>query len=202
VNLLVLGTSNRGILQAPNIFRYAESLETKFGVSDYKPFISLQIFGILFLIALLLFLFFKTIYGLKLRALGDNTELAEESGIKITFYYIFGLSLTNFLAGISGVITAQIQGFTDIHMGQGLLIVALAALILGEAIIPVGCSDVARVILSSVIGSILYYFLALTVITLGINATYIKFLTAVLVLFAAASGKKLVPKEEPHTHEY
>lgn len=127
---------------------------------------------ILLLIFTILYLLFHTEFGLIFRTVGDNEILVEDGAHNINFYKIIGLGLANSLVAFAGIITAFNQGFADINMGFGIIIVTIAALVIGEEIVSRFNSNLYMPIsltLSPIIGSFLYYFAILLILKLSIQ---------------------------------
>jgi len=152
---------------------------------------SLFLLGI-FIICLIavLYCFFGTELGASLRATGSNMNMSRAQGINVEFIKVLGLVLSNAIVALSGALLAQYQGFADISMGRGAIVIGLAAVIIGEAIIsPLLNSNFTKKIgigfafrlLGVVLGGIIYFFVYQTVIFLGLDTDLLKMLSALVV---------------------
>ena len=121
----------------------------------HNPMFVLAVFVVL-LIALL-YWFFGRELGSALRATGANGNMARAQGINTNFTKVVGLMISNGLVALAGALLAQYQGFSDINMGRGAIVVGLAAVIIGEVIFSKIFRNFALKLLSAVIGAIIYY---------------------------------------------
>jgi putative ABC transport system permease protein len=137
-------------------------------------------------------LFLSTGYGLSMRAAGANPRMAQANGVRVQRMILIGLAIANGLTALSGALFAQMLGAADVSMGIGVIVVALAAVIGGTAIIPSRIVVVAT--LACVIGSILYRLaiaVALDTGWIGLTASDVNVVTALLVALALfAPGRK------------
>ena len=128
-----------------------------------------------------LYWFFGTEMGCSLRATGCNDKMARAQGINTDFSRVLGLMVSNGLVGLSGALLAQYQGFADINMGRGAIVIGLAAVIIGEAIFGKIFHNFALLLFSVSLGSIVYYLVLQVVIWMGIDTDLLKLLSAVVV---------------------
>ena len=136
--------------------------------------------------ALLLRLFLATHLGLSLRATGDNPDMVRASSFSPAFTVTVGLCLSNALTALSGAMVGQYQKTVDINSGTGIVVIALACLIIGETVI--GRSTITRGVLAALVGSLVYRFLyAVIFYTKIVPVECLKLLTAVIVAIAIAS---------------
>lgn len=166
INLRILGRANVNLFTVNHLFSQGNSL--------------VKVIAIVLITKLLLDLFFKTHYGYLIRLVGDNPNLIESFGLDPQVYKRSGIVIANALVALSGAILAQYQGYADINMGTGMLIMGLASIILGEAI----CTRAFPVMLSTaaIIGSVFYrYALALT-LKIGFAPSDLKMITAFILL--------------------
>ena len=133
------------------------------------------------LVCIVLIMFFKTHIGLCIRATGDNEAMVSSSSINVDATKILSLAISNACVGLSGGLLAQYQGFADVNMGRGAIVIGLAAVIIGEAIFGRIFRNFALRLLSVAFGSILYYLVLQTVIWLGIDTDLLKMLSALVV---------------------
>ena len=183
VNLKIMGKAN----QAINVDKYnlLVSLRRVKGVTLTQNTLFIVAIMILLLIAVL-YWFFGTELGCSLRATGCNPSMSRAQGINTDFNKVLGLMLSNGLVALSGALLTQYQGFADINMGRGSIVIGLAAVIIGEAIFSRIFRNYALKLLSVVFGSILYYLVLQVVIWMGIDTDLLKMLSALVVaLFLA-----------------
>ena len=119
--------------------------------------------------------------GCALRATGSNLNMSRAQGINTNFNKVLGIMLSNGLVAFSGAFLAQYQGFADVKMGQGAIVIGLAAVIIGEALFGKIFKNFALRLLSVAFGSIIYYIVIQAVITMGLDANLLKLLSAAIV---------------------
>lgn len=129
----------------------------------------------------LLYWFFGTEIGHAIRATGTNANMARANGININSTKIIALVLSNGLVALAGGLLAQYQGYADINMGRGAIVIGLAAVIIGEVIFGKLFKNFALRLLSAVIGGVIYYIVIALVLKLGLNANDLKLLSACVV---------------------
>ena len=143
---------------------------------------------ILFTAALIaaLYWFFGTERGCSLRATGANANMARAQGINTSFDKVLGLMLSNGIVSLSGALLAQYQGFADVSMGRGAIVIGLAAVIIGEVVFSKFFNNFGLKLLAVSFGAIIYYIVIQIVLWLGLNTNDLKLLTALVVaLFLA-----------------
>ena len=194
VNLYIMGKSNVPLLETTTLSTYAE----QFGAHIFGSAANLNVagwavsvrdasilIGILLLttvICLLLYFFFRTDLGTAMRATGDNPHMICALGVSVDGATIFGLALSNGLVGLCGALVAQYQGFADVQMGVGMVVLGIASVIIGESLI--GTNSVGLLIVGTVMGSVLFRLLVAIALRWGLNPNDLKLITAVFV-FAA-----------------
>ena len=178
VNLKIMGKAN----QAINVdkFNLLVSLRRVKGVVLTQNTLFIVAIMIVILIAVL-YWFFGTELGCSLRATGCNPSMSRAQGINTDRNKVLGLMLSNGLVALSGALLTQYQGFADINMGRGSIVIGLAAVIIGEAIFSRIFRNFALKLLSVVFGSILYYLVLQIVIWMGIDTDLLKMLSALVV---------------------
>ena len=183
VNLKIMGKAN----QAINVdkFNLLVSLRRVKGVALTQNTLFIVAIMIIILIAVL-YWFFGTELGCSLRATGCNPSMSRAQGINTDRNKVLGLMLSNGLVALSGALLTQYQGFADINMGRGSIVIGLAAVIIGEAIFGRIFRNFALKLLSVVFGSILYYLVLQIVIWMGIDTDLLKMLSALVVAFFLA----------------
>ncbi|NBV28394.1 ABC transporter permease [bacterium] len=132
--------------------------------------------------------FLKTELGLSLRAVGLNADFAKKQGICVSSYTQLGLFLGSALAGLAGALTVQLNQYMDISIGVGIVIHALAALMIGEVVL--GTQSMFRQLSAPLLGSLLYQQLQGLVLSIGLEPSDLKLFTGITVL-AVISIKKL-----------
>lgn len=125
--------------------------------------------------------YFGTEQGSTIRSTGSNPAMSKAQGININVAKVIALAVSNGLVAFAGSLFAQYQGFADINMGRGAIVIGLAAVIIGEAIFGKIFRNFALRLLSVAFGSILYYLVLQTVIWLGIDTDLLKMLSALVV---------------------
>ena len=183
INLKIMGKAN----QAINVdkFNLLVSLRRVKGVALTQNTLFIVAIMIIILIAVL-YWFFGTELGCSLRATGCNPSMSRAQGINTDRNKVLGLMLSNGLVALSGALLTQYQGFADINMGRGSIVIGLAAVIIGEAIFSRIFRNFALKLLSVVFGSILYYLVLQLVIWMGIDTDLLKMLSALVVAFFLA----------------
>ena len=183
INLKIMGKAN----QAINVdkFNLLVSLRRVKGVALTQNTLFIVAIMIIILIAFL-YWFFVTELGCSLRATGCNPSMSRAQGINTDRNKVLGLMLSNGLVALSGALLTQYQGFADINMGRGSIVIGLAAVIIGEAIFSRIFRNFALKLLSVVFGSILYYLVLQIVIWMGIDTDLLKMLSALVVAFFLA----------------
>ena len=149
----------------------------------------------------ILYWFFGTELGCSIRATGSNPHMSRAQGINTSFNVVLGLMVSNGLVALSGALLSQYQGFADVSMGRGAIVIGLAAVIIGETIFGRIFHNFALKLVSVSIGAVVYYIVLQLVLTLGFDANLLKLLSAAVVaIFLAVpywKGKyfsKPVPK--------
>lgn len=179
VNLRVLGKSNVALIGMDSVLHWISPAV----VTDVK--LQIAVLGVLMALVLAgLLWFLSTEVGLSMRAVGANAVLAPGLGINPWTYILAGLALANGLSAFAGAVAVQLQGFADVHMGFGVLINGLAAVIIGETLI--GRGTVARQLAAPVLGAVVYYQLVSLGLALGLKPADLKLATGLFVLATLA----------------
>lgn len=178
VNLKIMGKSN----QAINVDKYDLLISLRYikGVAFYKNSIFV-VAVVIVLLVLILYWFFGTEYGCALRATGCNGNMARAQGFNTDLGKVVALMLSNGLVGLAGALLSQYQGFADINMGRGAIVIGLAAVIIGEAVFSRIFHNFGWKLIGVAIGSVLYYIVVQTVIWMGIDTDLLKLLSALVV---------------------
>ena len=180
INLRVMGKPNVPLISEPTIFTILQPGS----IPDYvaRPLILLVVVTGA---KLLLDWFFSSEIGLAMRATGANARMARAQGIATGRATLAGMALANALVALAGALFAQTQGGSDISMGIGTIVIGLAAVIIGENILP--ARRLVWTTLAVILGAILYRFfiaLALNSDFIGLKAQDLNLVTAVLVMLA------------------
>jgi len=175
VDLRAMGMPNRSVAPELSLF---DAIAPDILLSNW---LQVALFAVLVgAVVLGLIGFYRTEMGLSLRCVGANARLSPALGISSSGYVVLGFGLANGLAALGGALVVQQQGYADVTMGFGILVNALAALIIGEAII--GQASIERQIIAPVVGSIVYYQLVSLGLATGLHPSDLKFLTGAFVL--------------------
>lgn len=180
INLRIMGKPNVAVIGDPTIIKQLAFI----GLPNpqLKPLIAVVIVGIaLFLVIR----FLASDYGLAMRATGANPRMARAMGVDTRQATYVGMALSNSLVALAGALFAQMNGYADVTMGTGVIVVGLAAVILGEAIC--GTRSIVVWAIGCVIGSLIYRMavaFALNSQFLGITSSDLNLVTAVLVAIA------------------
>ena len=177
INLRIMGKSNQPI-NANNYDLLVSSRNVK--VLGFENPIFIVGVAVVLLIALL-YWFFGTELGSSLRATGSNPNMARAQGINTSFTTVLGLMLSNGLVALSSALLAQYQGFADVSMGRGAIVIGLAAVIIGDVIFGKIFRNFALKLLSVVLGAVIYYVVYQLVIGLGMSGDDMKLITSLIV---------------------
>lgn len=182
VNLRVMGGPNVPLLMQDTVVTWWDSLLPP----EYYFLAPVLLFVVVTAIVLvLLWRFMKSEIGLSMRATGANPRMARAQGIATGAMVVLGVALSNGLVGLAGALVAQSQGAADVTMGVGVIVIGLASLIGGEAVI--SPASVLRALLACVVGAIIYRLaiaFALNADVLGLGAQDLNLITAILVTLA------------------
>lgn len=180
VNLRIMGGPNVPLINDPTIFNLLQPER----MEDYV-FRPLLLLVIVVAAKLALDWFFATQRGLAIRATGSNARMARAQGVNTGGMILLGMAVSNGLVGLAGAMFVQTQGGSDISMGIGTIVIGLAAVIVGESILP--SRKIIWATLAVVIGAIVYRFFiaaALNSDFIGLKAQDLNLVTAVLVTIA------------------
>jgi putative ABC transport system permease protein len=158
-----------------------------YSVSARDVYILVSILLIVAILGWLLYLFLKTNLGTAMRATGNNPQMIRAQGVNTNAMIILGLAVSNALIALSGSILAQFQGFADVQMGIGMLVLGLASVIIGEALI--GEKSPGFLIIGAIFGSVIFRLLVAIALQIGMDPNYLKLVTAVFVFIALVLPK-------------
>lgn len=180
INLRIMGRPNVPLISEPTIF----TVLLPGMLPDYveRP---LLLLGVVVVVKLALDWFFSTETGLAIRATGANPRMARAQGIATGRATLVGMAISNALVGLAGALFAQTQGGADISMGIGTIVIGLAAVIVGESVLP--ARRLVWTTLAVIIGALLYrLFIAIALNSdfIGLQAQDLNLVTALLVAAA------------------
>ena len=172
INLRIMGSPNQAI-----------------SVRKYSLLVSLMyipqaiVIAAIFVVVLIIVLywFFGTELGCSLRATGCNQDMARAQGINTNLNKVLGLMLSNGIVALSSALYSQYQGFADINMGRGAIVIGLAAVIIGDVVFGKLFRNFALRLLGVALGAVMYYLVIQVVLWLGLNTDDLKLLTALVV---------------------
>nr|WP_294794333.1 ABC transporter permease [uncultured Mucilaginibacter sp.] len=177
VNLEVMGRSDLPLINTPSIFTILLISNN----ADINTFWILSLFVLT--ITLLIGYLLKTDFGIAMRATGDSETMIRALGVNTDRMKIVGLALANALTAVSGYLISQLQGFADINMGIGVVIIGLGSVIIAETLI--GWLQITSVWLSLALvlgGAVIFQFVLAFTLDIGVDANLLKLVTAAFVL--------------------
>ena len=177
VNLRVMGKANISLLRVDTVFTFIRDM----GLNNAQAIFLVGLISTIFFGALM-YWFFGTEIGAAIRATGFNQQMIRAQGIDTNGTIIVGLLISNALVAISGALIGQSNGFADVGMGTGTIVIGLASVIIGEVLF--GTRSFKNCLLSVVLGSVVYRFVIALVLQLGMPPNDLKLFTSVLVAFA------------------
>jgi len=193
INLHVMGQSNLPLLSATTLATYAQDLGRWISGHDSATLMGwpvsardlgslLLAAAIVLVIALILWLFFKTNLGSAMRASGDNDQMIRALGVSVENMIVLGLAISNGLVAFAGALLAQYQGFADVQMGIGMIVWGLASVIIGRALI--GSDSVGAALTGTIMGSVFFRLIIAMALRWGLNPNDLKLVTAIFVFGA------------------
>ena len=197
VNLKILGGANMPLSARKHFVLLSQ-------MNNYAAIATAVIF--LAVIILVTWWFFFTEIGFTIKSTGDNEKMSKAQGVNVDFIKVLGLAISNGIIALSGSLLAQYQGFADINMGRGAIVIGLAAIIIGLSVSLKIKPNFVVSLIGVVGGAIAYYLVYNFVIWLGLDTDLLKMLSAIVVaVFLAAPyiksryfAKK--PKPEDYMH--
>ncbi|MCM3586079.1 ABC transporter permease [Mesobacillus maritimus] len=210
INLRIMGKSNVSLLSEETVITKLSDFWKGIGMDDAIQSVistigigfipktwAVLIFMVLlaFAVKFLLDWFLKTELGLALRATGNNETMVRSFSVDTDFYKIFGLGLSNALVAFSGALVAQYNGFSDVGMGIGMIVIGLASVIIGEAVF--GAKNIIRATAAVIGGAILYRI----IVTMALRVEFLetgdmKLITALIVICALVLPKVIDRQRE------
>ena len=185
VNLAIMGMKANQSLNVNNFkllvnLRYLQEVQKGTRPIWEHPVVVVGVFTLAIIAAL--YWFFGTELGASIRATGANGNMARAQGINTNFNKVLGLALSNGLVALSGALLSQYQGFAEIKMGRGAIVIGLAAIIIGDVAFSKIFRNFALKLLAVSIGAIIYYMVVQFVVSvLAINSNYLKLFSALIV---------------------
>ena len=177
INLKIMGKANQSI----NVDKYDLLISLRW-VKEFA--LHNPIIMVIIVTAVLigvLYWFFGTELGCGIRATGSNPAMSRAQGINTNLNVVLGLAVSNGLVALSGALLSQYQGFSDVSMGRGAIVIGLAAVIIGEVIFGKIFRNFALKLTAAVIGAIIYYIVMNFVLRMGLSTDDLKLLTALVV---------------------
>ncbi|MFN5629654.1 MAG: ABC transporter permease [Bacteroidota bacterium] len=176
INLLIMQKSNIPLSNNNNIFAFIFNEST---IANQLLLLMVMAFSTLILLVTLL----KTDFGLVLRASGNSKEMMEAMGVNTDKIKIIGLSISNGLTALSGCLVVQYQGFCDINMGIGIVILGLGSVMISESILKFfEINSLWWRLLGVITGTIIFRFILAFALSIGLDPVYLKLITALMVL--------------------
>lgn len=189
VNLRIMGQANTALIGQSTVISIIKDLlpsAKELGIRDgiLQTTVTLVV-GLIFTVIVIgvLYWFFGTEIGCCIRATGNNAAMVRAQGVNTDKMKIFGLILSNGLVALSGALVTQSQGYADVSMGVGAIVIALASIVIGEVLF-VRVKNFARKLISIALGSIIYRVIIACVLQLGMDTNDLKLLTAIVVAIA------------------
>lgn len=178
VNLRIMGKANVSLLGKDTAFTLVEST---FGVAYSQAVLLVGVLACV-LFSVLMYWFFGTEIGAAIRATGYNPQMIRAQGVDTNIMLLIGLFFSNALVAVAGALVAQSNGFADVGMGVGTIVIGLASVIIGEVLF--GTRSFKNSLVSVVLGSIVYRLVIAIVLQMGMPPNDLKLFTAVLVAIA------------------
>ena len=181
INITIMGQANVGLFSCfKDLLIVSQNVK---GVPFYKNAIFIIAIFVVCIIAFLYWLF-GTEYGAAMRATGANIHMSRAQGINTNLTKIVALMLSNGIVALAGALLAQFQGNADVNMGRGAIVIGLAAVIIGDAVIGKHFHNFAVSLFSVAVGGVIYYLVYQAVSLAGLNTDFLKlFSAAVVALF-------------------
>jgi putative ABC transport system permease protein len=171
--------SNTPLLRVETVYSFLE----RAGLS--KTFATLVVGGCFVVaVTLIIYWFFGTELGAAVRATGSNPNMVRAQGVNTNSMIILGLMISNGLVSMAGALLAQYQGFADIQMGIGCIVIGLASLIIGELLF--GTRSFKNSLISVILGAVAYRIIIALVLKAGMNPNDLKLFTAITVAICLA----------------
>jgi len=191
VNLRIMGGANVPLLREDTLMTPLREA----GLLGSSWLVPVIFFVAVMILKLIVDWFLTTDLGLAIQATGNNKQMIGSLGANTDGTTILTLALSNGLVGLCGALVAQYQGFSDISMGIGLILVGLASVILGQAVL--GQRFIFLASLAVVVGAVIYRIIIFVALQVGLNPNDMKLITAALVVVALLLPRWGVLKRVP-----
>ena len=180
INLRVMGKANLPLLQQETLF-------TEWNIWGLDAATNILLIGtvVVVLAILLTYWFFGTELGSALRATGNNEDMIRALGFNVNKGKLIALMVSNGLVGLSGGLVAQSQKYADINMGTGAIVIGLAAIVIGEVLLSKYINFAVK-LTAAVFGTVVYFWIRAVVLRLGLDANYMRVVSAIIVFIALA----------------
>ena len=175
VNLRIMGKANLSLLGVDTAFKIAKSA-LDLSMAQTTLVVGL---AVTLIVGFFMYWFFGTQIGAAIRATGFNQQMIRAQGVDTDITIILGLLLSNGLVAVSGALVAQSNGFSDVGMGTGTIVIGLASVIIGEVLF--GTRSFKNCLISVVLGSIVYRIVIAAVLAMGMPPNDLKLFTAIIV---------------------
>ncbi len=172
INLKIMGQANRP-LSARTFPVIITQMRTEEAIG-MLVIIAVAIIG-------LLYWFFGTELGCSIRATGCNPNMSRAQGINTEVNKVLGLIISNALVALSGALLAQYQGFADINMGRGAIVIGLAAIVIGDVLFSRIARNFALRLVGVLLGGVIYYLVYQVIVFIGLDPDLLKMLSAIVV---------------------
>ncbi len=180
INLHIMGKANISLLRTDTVFTITQKA---LGLAQ-GPAAFILPAVLCLVLCLAVYWFFGTEIGMCIRATGYNVQMMRAQGVNTDTMIIIGLFISNALIGLCGAVVAQNNGFADVGMGIGTIVIGLASVIIGEVIL--GVSSFKESLIAVILGSVIYRIVIALVLFMGMPPNDLKLFTAVLVMIALA----------------
>jgi putative tryptophan/tyrosine transport system permease protein len=175
INFRIMGRPNIPLLNKETVFPDGELVK-------YVSYALIMAPIIVLVIKLLIDWFLRTDIGMALRATGDNPRMIRSFGVNTDNTIILGVSLSNGLVATAGALVAQYQGYADLQMGIGMIVIGLASVIIGEVIF--GTKTIFRATIAVALGAVIYREVIAIALRYGLQPSDMKLMTALIVIVA------------------
>lgn len=179
VNLAILGRSNIPLIGVTTPFSFLQGIGFDPTILVLGVLMAVVVIGVTYLL--------RTDFGLTMRSTGNNEIMIRSLGVNTDRMKMIGLGIANGLVALSGCLITYVQGFADINMGIGIILIGLGAVIIGERLLGWNRHPgLGLTLVAVVLGSVLFRGLLAAALTVGIDPLYLKLVVAVFVLLTVS----------------